>query len=155
MRWPCRELLARFAGTTDPNVAERVGRACLLRPASEDELGRSSALIERSLAADRATPGSWFHPFFSFAEGLLAYRQGRFEVSSTIMKGSASAVLGPAPGLVLAMDQFQLGQREEARTTMERALKVFDWQRDKADSREAWIYHILRREADGLIKPRT
>ncbi len=154
-RWARRELLARFGETTDPNVAERVGRACLLRPASEDELGRSSALIERSLAADRAMPGSWFHPFFSFAHGLLAYRQGRFEESLTIMKGSASAVLGPAPGLVLAMDQFQLGQIEEARTTLEGALKVFDWQPAKADSNEARIYHILRREADRLIKPRT
>ena len=40
------------------------------------------------------------------------------------MKGDASVVLGPAPGLVLAMDQFQLGQKEEARTTLEKALKV-------------------------------
>jgi serine/threonine-protein kinase len=81
------------------------------------------------------------------------YRQGRFDESSAIMKGDASAVLGPAPGLVLAMDQFQLGQNDEAQKTLEKALKAFNWQPANAESREAWIYHILRREAEGLVKP--
>ena len=111
-------------------------------------------LIGTAVAADRAQLESWVPRFFSFAQGLLAYRQGRFEESSTIMKGDASVVLGPAPGLVLAMDQFQLGQKDEARATLENAIKAFDWHPARADSREAWIYHILRREADGLIKPR-
>jgi serine/threonine-protein kinase len=148
--------LKRFGGTGDPHVAERTGRACLLLPATEEELRTASALIERALAADRSKlEFSWAPSFFRFAEGLLAYRQGRFDESSAIMKGGASAVLGPAPGLVLAMNQFRLGRKEEARTTLEKALKAFDWKPAKADSREAWICHILRREADGLIKPRT
>jgi serine/threonine-protein kinase len=70
------------------------------------------------------------------------------------MKGDAARVLGPAPGLVLAMDQFQLGQKNEARKTLDKALNAFNWQPANADSREAWIYHILRREAEALIKPR-
>jgi hypothetical protein len=53
------------------------------------------------------------------------------------------------------MDQFQLGQKAEARATLANAIKAFDWHPAKADSREAWIYHILRREADRLIEPRT
>jgi eukaryotic-like serine/threonine-protein kinase len=112
-------------------------------------------LIGRAMAADRSKFGNWVVTYFSFAQGLLAYRQGRFEESSTIMKGDASMVLGPAPGLVLAMDQFQLGQKDKARATLARALKAFDWQPATAESREAWIYHILRREAAGLIEPRT
>jgi eukaryotic-like serine/threonine-protein kinase len=154
-RWACREILKRFGGATDPRVAERLGRACLLLSGTEEELRQASVLIGRAMAADRAQLESWIPLFFSFAQGLLAYRQGRFDESSAIMKGDAARVLGPAPGLVLAMDQFQLGQKDEARKTLEKALKAFDWQPAKAESREAWIYHILRREADGLFKPRT
>ena len=154
-RWARRELLARFGGTSNPHVAERTGRACLFLPATEEELRKASALIGRAVAADRSKLEFWVLPFFSFAQGLLAYRQGRFDESSAIMKGDAASVLGPAPGLVLAMDQFQLGQKDEAQKTLEKALKAFDWQPAKADSREAWMYHILRREAERLIKPRT
>jgi serine/threonine-protein kinase len=153
--WARRELLKRFGGASDPPIAERVGRACLLLPGTAEELRQASVLIGRAMAADRSKFGNWVATYFSFAQGLLAYRQGRFDESSAIMKGDAARVLGPAPGLVLAMDQFQLGQEDEARTTLEKALKAFDWQPAKADSREAWIYHILRREAEGLIKPRT
>ncbi len=152
-RWARRELLARFGGTSDPHVAERTGRACLLLPATEEELRKASALIGRAMAADRSKLQFWNAPFFfRFAQGLLAYRQGRYDESSAIMKGDAASVLGPAPGLVLAMDQFHLGQKVEARKTLEIALKAFDWQPAKAVSREAWMYHILRREAERLIK---
>ena len=129
------------------------GRACLFLPATEEELRQASVLIGRAMAADRSKFGYLDRSsFFSFAQGLLAYRQGRFDESSAIMKGDAASVLGPAPGLVLAMDQFHLGQKVEARKTLEIALKAFDWQPAKAVSREAWMYHILRREAERLIK---
>ncbi len=152
-RWARRELLKRFGGTSDPHVAERTGRACLLLPGTAEELRQTSVLIGRAMAADRSKFGNWVATYFSFAQGLLAYRQGRFGESSAIMEGDAARVLGPAPGLVHAMDQFQLGQKDEARTTLENGRKAFDWQPAKADSREAWIYHILRREAERLIKP--
>jgi serine/threonine-protein kinase len=61
--------------------------------------------------ADRSKLESWVPPFFSFAQGFLAYRQCRFVESAAIMKGDAATVLGPAPGLLLAMAQCQLGQK--------------------------------------------
>jgi eukaryotic-like serine/threonine-protein kinase len=152
-RWARRELLKRFGGASDPQIAERVGRACLLLPGTAEELRQASVLIGRAMAADRSKFGNWVATYFSFAHGLLAYRQGRSIESSAIMKGDAASVLGPAPGLVLAMDQFHLGQKDEAQKTLEIALKAFDWQPAKAVSREAWMYHILRREAERLIKP--
>jgi serine/threonine-protein kinase len=153
-RWARRQLLRRFGGTSDPHVAERTARACLLLPGAEAEFRQASVLIGRALAADRSKLEFWLAPaFFRFAQGLLAYRQGRFDETSAIMKGDAAAVLGPAPGLVLAMAQCRLGQKAEAQKTLDKALKAFDWQPARADSREAWMYHILRREAEGLIKP--
>jgi len=54
-------------------------------------------------------------PFFNFADAFLAYRQGRFKESAAILNGDAGRVLEPAPGLVLAMDQFQLGKKTTLR----------------------------------------
>jgi serine/threonine-protein kinase len=110
-RWARHELLNRFSGTGDPHVAERTGRACLFLPGTDDELRQAMALIGKALAADRSKLEPWVPPFFGFAEGLLAYRQGRFKESAAILKGDAGRVLGPAPGLVLAMDQYQLGEK--------------------------------------------
>ncbi len=39
-----RDLLARFGASTDQYVAERTGRACLLLPASDDEMRQAEAL---------------------------------------------------------------------------------------------------------------
>jgi eukaryotic-like serine/threonine-protein kinase len=151
-RWARSELLKRFGGASDPPIAERVARACLLLPGTEEELRQASVLVGRAMAADRSKYGTWIDTYFSFAQGLLAYRQGRFDESSRVMQGSVAGVLGPAPALVLAIDQFHLGEEAEAGRTLEKALKIFDWQPAKAESREAWIYHILRREAEALIK---
>ena len=109
-------------------------------------------LIGKALAADRSKLEPWVPPFFSFAQGVLLYRQRRFEESAAIMNGDAGRVLAPSPSLVLAMNQFHLGQKVEAQKTLEKALKAFDWSPAKADTREAWMHHILRREAEGLIK---
>jgi eukaryotic-like serine/threonine-protein kinase len=152
-RWARRELLKRFGGATEPHIAERTGRACLFLPGTEEELKKASALIGRALAADPSKLENWVPPFFKFAKGLLAYRQGRFSESADIMKGDAAGAFDPAPGLVLAMDQFYMGQKSEARKSFDKALKKFDWQPTKADFREPWMYHILRREAERLIKP--
>jgi serine/threonine-protein kinase len=152
-RWACRKLLERFGAASEPHIAEGVGRACLLLPGTAEDLRQASVLIGRAIAEDRSKFDIWVANFFSFGQGLLAYRQGRFDESSATMKGGAGAVLGPAPGLVLPMDQFQLGQKDEARKTLAKALKAFNWQPANADSRESWMYHILRREAEALIKP--
>jgi len=151
-RWARQELLKRFAATSDPLIAERTGRACLFLPGTDEEVRKASALIGKAMAADRSKLGAWVPFYFSFAHGLLAYRQGRFNEASAMMKGGASWILGPAPGLVLAMAQFRLGQKDEARKTLEKALKSFDWQPSQADYRDAWMCHILRREAEGLIR---
>jgi hypothetical protein len=31
------------------------------------------------------------------------------------------------------------------------AINAFDWGPDRSDDRNAWIYHILRREAETLV----
>jgi serine/threonine-protein kinase len=145
-------LLNQFGATTDPPVAERVGRACLLLPAPKNELRQAVALTERAVAAGR--PGHEFaFPYRLFAEGLARYRQGRFDDAIKLMNGEATSVMGPSPRLILAMAQHHKGQKDQAHKTLTAAIASYDWSAAKADSHDAWIAHVLRREAEALILP--
>jgi serine/threonine-protein kinase len=147
-----RELLAHFGSTTDLAVAERTGRACLLLPGSQDELRQAVALTERAVAAGR--PGREFaYPYCLFADALARYRQERMDDAIRLMSGEAASVMGPSPRLVMAMAQFRTGRKELAVKTLAAAIESFDWSASKADSHDAWIAHILRREAETLILP--
>jgi serine/threonine-protein kinase len=145
-------LLDRFGATTSPYIAEPVSRTCLLLPGTEDELRKAAALADRAVAARESTP-DWIYRYFLFAKGLAEYRQGRLAGAAAVMQGEASRVLGPAPGLVLAMAQSGQGQQKQARKTLAKAVVAFDWSAALADGRDIWIAHILRREAEALILP--
>jgi serine/threonine-protein kinase len=145
-----RELLARFKNATAPGVAERVSRACLLRPVEGDELKQAAILASRAAAADRAKAGTAF-AHYQFVQGLADYRQWRFEQAVATMRGEASKVLGPAPKLVLAMALYQSGEVAEARKTLAAAVAGHDWSRANVRDQDGWIYHSLRREAEGMI----
>jgi serine/threonine-protein kinase len=145
-------LLDRFGATTNPFIAEPVGRACLLLAGTEDELRKAAGLTDRAVAAKGSTPG-WIYRYYLFAKGLAEYRQGRLASAISMMKGEASKVMGPAPRLILAMAQHDQGQKLQARKTLATAIVAFDWSSAQADSRDVWISHILRREAEALILP--
>lgn len=149
----CGDLLERFGDTTDPHIAERTGRACLLKPASGDVARSAAAVVDIALNADPSRYEAWAPPFFQFARGLAEYRAGRLREAIAIMEGPASTVLGPAPGLVIAMAQHRLGQARDAKRTLASAIARADWRPELADTRDAWVWNVLRREAEGLILP--
>jgi tetratricopeptide (TPR) repeat protein len=141
-----RELLDRFGRATDPKIAERTGRACLLMPSSPEELKIAEALVDRALASEPD------EPYYKFAKGLAEYRAGRLESVISLMTGDAARAMGPAPRLVQAMAEYALGRKAEARKTLAAAIGSLDW-RSAADTRDVWIFHVLRREAETLILP--
>jgi serine/threonine-protein kinase len=147
-----RALLDRFGATTDPFLAEPVGRACLLLPGTEDEVRKAVALVDRAVAARGSNP-EWIGRYFLFAKGLAEYRLCHLASAIAVMEGEASRVMGPAPRLILAMAQHDQGHKEAARKTLARAILAFDWTVSQADSRDVWIVHILRREAEIKILP--
>jgi serine/threonine-protein kinase len=149
-----RDLLARFGAATDPAVAERTARACLLLPAPEDELRQAAALTERAAAA-QDPKYDWARPYFLFAKGLADYRLGRYDDAIAVMRGEAARAeyLGPSPRLILAMALHRKGQKDEALKTLAAAVASSDWSAAKADHLEPWIAHVLRREAEALIRP--
>ncbi len=148
------DLLARFGASTDHYVAERTGRACLLLPASEDELRQAAALTDRAVAARGSDKSSGPRPYALFAKGLAEYRLGRHESAIALMEQCAAGVKGPAARFVEAMARHRSGQTAGARKALATAVLSFDWSAAKADSRDpAWIAHILRREAEAMILP--
>ncbi|MDY3558202.1 serine/threonine-protein kinase [Gemmata sp. JC673] len=145
-------LVERFGATTDPCVAERVGRTYLLRPVPDaDQLKRAVALIDRALTQSQPPGPVWARPYFLFAKGLGEYRAGRLDAATAALTGDGGKVLGPAPGFVLAMVQRRRGKTELAQKTLAAAVRSFDWAAAPADNRETWIYQILRREAEQLV----
>jgi eukaryotic-like serine/threonine-protein kinase len=149
----CRELLTRFGSSTDPQVCERTGRACLLLPETPHQMQRAADLIDRALAADKSRYPAWATPFFLFAKGLAEYRRNSLRSAIAILEGEASHVMGPAPRIVLAMARYRSGEREEARRTLASAVIDHDWRAASADVREIWMYHALRREAEAMLFP--
>jgi serine/threonine-protein kinase len=147
-----RDLLRRFGTSTNPYVAERTARALLLLPPAEDELRAAVALAERAVAA-KTTADQWVYPYFLFAQGLAEYRQGHFDSAIAIMRGEAATVMGPAPRLVIAMAEYRNGQTAEARATLAATISSFDWSAAQVGSRDDWIWHVIRREAESLILP--
>jgi serine/threonine-protein kinase len=149
-----RALLKRFGATTYPFHAERTARACLLLPTTDDELRQAVALADRAVAEREGD--KWGHPYFEFVHGLAEYRQGQFGRAIATMQGDASAVLGPAPRLVLAMSLHRSGQSAEARKTLAAAILAHNWRAMQVHPRDPnwWIYHILRREAEAMILPK-
>jgi serine/threonine-protein kinase len=147
-----KDLLARFRASVDPYIAERTGRACLLLPASGDQLRQAVALTRRAAAADRKKH-PWAYPWFVVAQGLAEYRQGHFDQAIVLVRGDTSGVPPPFPRLVLAMALHRSGQAAVARKTLAKALLAYDWRATRARDHDIWIPHVLRREAEGLILP--
>ena len=146
----CRALLARFGKTTDPTVAERTSRACLLSPKEGVDLVQASALADYALAKGAADESL---PWFQFAKGLSEYRRGRLDQATLLLKQSAAAGVRVESLLILAMIEQRKGQTREAQKTLIDALRAFDWSESRANGHQAWIPHVLRREAQALIAP--
>ena len=147
-------LLDRFENdTSDWRVAERAGLACLLLPASGEELRRTVRMVERLATAGPKPP----HPdgaYVQFVRGLAELRQGRPERAIEFLREPAEALnTRPGPRLVLAMAQFRTGSAKEARKSLAAAVSAYCWKTSLADHTTAWVSHVLRREAEALILP--
>jgi tetratricopeptide (TPR) repeat protein/tRNA A-37 threonylcarbamoyl transferase component Bud32 len=150
-RWARKALLERSRDSADHwAIAERDSLACLLLPASGEELRGAVVLADQAVATGpKFFPGSVWP---QFAKGLAMYRQGRHEQAVPILQESAALIPNRAgPRLVLAMAQFRSGCPGEARKTLAAAARAYNWMGSQADHPAAWASHVLRREADALI----
>ncbi len=146
----CHALLARFGKATDPTVAERTSRACLLSSLAGDELESACALADHVL--DKS-PAKESIGWLQLAKGLAEYRRNRLDQATILLKQSAAAGVRVESLLILAMIEYRRGQTREARQSLINALRAYDWSQFRATDHTAWIVHVLRREAQGMIVP--
>jgi eukaryotic-like serine/threonine-protein kinase len=148
-----KTLLGLFGKSTDPTVAERTSRTCMLRPAEGEELRLAFELADRAGSTNRSkNPG--FFPYYQLVKGFADYRRGRYEQACQLMRGDAAGTWGPIARLILAMALHQSGQVQEARKTFAAAVLSHDWRPSNIHDQDDWIRHILRREAEAMIVPK-
>jgi serine/threonine-protein kinase len=145
-------LLELFGSTSDPAICERVGRACLLGPVPEGQRAAVGAIIDRALESERAQPTQQL-PYVKLCKALWEYRAGHPNETLALIEADVSKVLPPAPQLLAAMAHSELHQDAEALKDLGRAAFMFDWRPHAAGGPEAWMYHVLRREAESKLLP--
>jgi eukaryotic-like serine/threonine-protein kinase len=157
----CRRALAFAEGTKDPLVADRVAKACSLRPLV-DQARRDAAL---ALARSAVQLGAK-HPllvYFQMALGMTEYRAGHFaeadtELAAAMTEGKGITYISGTGAFYRAMSLFRQGKRDEARrlaTTAAVTMKPLpkDEQNPQADkaNHDDLILWLAYKEAKELI----
>jgi tetratricopeptide (TPR) repeat protein len=155
-----RELiLARYADVSDPAIAERMAKDCLVFPPPPAELPAVEKMANIAIAAG---PSHAYWRYFQFVKGFAEYRLGRFASAAEWLKSAA-----PEPGdisrsaeawAVLACCQSRLGQPAEAAASLAKAVAITEHSLpnlEKDSPGDLWndtiIANILVREAKALI----
>ena len=159
----CRQMLDRFITTSNPWVAERTAKACLLRPVEGDILERSARLADRAVALGANHPDSrWFH----LAKGMAEYRQGHDRGALESLERSRSSNLAysrksidPLALLFEAMAYHRLGRSDDALHSYDLACWLLDSEGSEivlTDPNRQWqewlICEIIRREAETTLR---
>jgi tetratricopeptide (TPR) repeat protein len=118
-----RRMLDRFGRTTDPIVAERTAKACLLLPLDGPEQDAACELADRAVALAR---DHWVRPWAEGTRGLAAYRRARF--ADAVAWSDRCIARGPRERnrelpahLVRTMALSRLGRPDEAGAALVRA----------------------------------
>ncbi len=153
----CEDMLTRFGDTNTPHVAERVAKACLLVPFSEEILIPASRLAEMSATQD---PRDWAILYSHVTHGLAQYRLGQYAAAIEACENCQS---GDPTGevwfraadayLVKAMAYFRLGQEAEANAALDQARGIVNSHPLELESswHDELICRILLDEAEAMI----
>jgi len=147
------QMLRQFANSSDPTVAERIAKGCLILPPPAVDLPAIVRMADTALAA--AATNS-LAPYFEFVKGLADYRQKKFaEAIPRLQKVAAQQSDLPRTVqayMTLAMAHQQLGHTNEARTNLAKGLALSDKRlRNATNWHDAIIAQFLTREARALI----
>jgi tetratricopeptide (TPR) repeat protein len=154
----CRRMLDRFGRTTDPPIAERTAKACLLLPLGGPEQEAACDLADRAVAEAQ---GHSVEPWAEATRALAAYRRGHFAdavgwADRCLSRGPADWNRDLPAHLVRAMALSRLGRLDEAHAALARASDLYRTKVANPDGRAlggGWhdqvICEVLRREAQG------
>src|SRR5262249_46078771 len=118
-RQVCAGILAEFGSTENADVANQVAETCLLAPNATEDLAQAVRLAEKAVAGKRI-----FTNLNTL--GIALYRAGQLDLSIQRLN-EAVQVHGKGgtayDWLFLAMAHHRLGQADEARKWMEKAVQ--------------------------------
>jgi serine/threonine protein kinase len=152
----CARIVRQFAGTTNPVIAERMAKDCLILPDSGVDSEEINRMVNTALAAG-AQHQYW--TYFQFAKALAELRQRRFsaadEWAQKVLADQRDPNRTVSAYMVLAMAQHHLNQLAESRATLGKGLQLAD-AAVRGDQGPIWndqlLAHILIKEAKSLIE---
>jgi len=112
-------ILREFGKTTDPTIAERMAKACMILPPSAADLDTLARMSDIAVAAG-PTAESW--PYYEFVKGLAEYRQAHYgaaiEWLRKILAPGGEPTRSAGAYAIMAMAQYNQGQADDARATL-------------------------------------
>jgi serine/threonine protein kinase/Flp pilus assembly protein TadD len=162
-RQHCRRILDRFGQTTDPAIAERTARACLVLPLRGPEQKAAGGLADRAVAMAQ---GHWVQPWAEATRALAAYRLEQFAdavawADRCLSRKPAIWIRELPAHLVRAMALARLDRRDEAVAALARASDLYRTQvanqgnqAGGGDSLDQVICEALRHEAEAYFLDR-
>jgi eukaryotic-like serine/threonine-protein kinase len=158
----CQQILTQFSGTTDPFVADRMAKDCLILLSSGADLQAVGKLAQTAV---RVGTNQSALPYFQCTEALSDYRQDRFGSAVDLAQKSIDNPSFSADHnrfveayMVLAMSQFRLQHKSEANTALAKGQEIANKMAklESGDIGSGWrdwiIARALLKEATSLIK---
>lgn len=139
----CRFMLDQFEQTSDPPIAERTAKSCLLLPSilNQEDFARVTNLATRCVSLSER--GQWLH-WRLMTRGLAEYRAGRYpeaiqtEVLALKAPDREYDLNGPAceadAYFITAMAYRQLKQEQNAQSNLKHALQIVEKKLPKLDN---------------------
>ena len=152
----CASMLDRFESSKSALDANDTAWACVLASGAVTDPALLIRLAEKAVASDPKDAG------YCNTLGAALYRAGRFDAAKEKFREGLHLNEGneaPEDCLFLAMTEHRLGNRVEARSSLEQAIKRLEAEERKKLSGRVRIseqnrrvqLHILRREAENLL----
>jgi serine/threonine protein kinase len=154
----CAEIISRFRDATDPFVADKMAKDCLILSNSGVDLKAVVALADVAISRGSNTATA---PYFKICKALAEFRLGHYQEA---VDWARLAARGPFlypqvdAAAVIAMSQFKLNQLDASRATLFECNKVIRERlpkpgQDPGDEWRDWIIaRALRDEAERLIE---
>ncbi|HKB42202.1 MAG TPA: tetratricopeptide repeat protein, partial [Gemmataceae bacterium] len=144
-RWACATLLDRFGEAKEAHHVNLALWTCVLGPGAVPDPNRLVELFDQAVTGPIAQA-----PQYASTRRAALFRAGRFEAA---MEGRWDPS-SPQDLLFQAMARWRQGRHDEARKALDEVRKRIGGRSPEQTSWEARLeVEVLRREAEGLVKP--
>jgi serine/threonine protein kinase/Flp pilus assembly protein TadD len=147
-------ILNQFGDTTQPTIAERMAKDCLMLPPPAASLPKLAKMADIAVAAGPSA-NSW--PYFQYVKGLAEFRQGHFAAALEWLRKVVDEEGAPARSIqayaTMAMAEYQLGHTNAAQSDLGAALKLAEEKLGpgRIDWNDQLTAQFLLREAQALM----